>query len=40
MGNVIRFISMAGFAILILLIILTIVSIFGGFEHPLSAPPT
>ena len=40
MGNVIRFVSLAGAAILILLIILTIVSFFGGFEHPLSDPPT
>ena len=40
MSGVLRFVSLAGVALLILLIILTIVSIFGGFEHPLSAPPT
>ena len=37
MGNVIRFVSLAGAAILTLLIILTIVSIFGGV-HALSNP--
>jgi hypothetical protein len=40
MSAVIRFVSLAGAALLILLIILTIISLFGGFEHPLSAPPT
>ena len=40
MSGVLRFVSLAGAAVLILLIILTIVAIFGGFEHPLSNPPT
>jgi hypothetical protein len=31
---------MAGFALLILLVILTLISVFGGFEHSLSNPPT
>ena len=40
MGGVLRFMSMVGFAILVLLVIVTIVSLFGGFEHSLSNPPT
>ena len=40
MSNVFRILSMAGAAVLILLVILTIISIFGGFEHGMSNPPT
>jgi hypothetical protein len=40
MGGVLRVISLAGALLLILLIVLTIVSLFGGFEHSLSNPPT
>lgn len=39
MSGVLRFVSLAGAAVLILLVILTIISLFGGFEHPLSNPP-
>jgi hypothetical protein len=40
MSGVLRFVSLVGAAILIVLIILTIVSLFGGMTHPLSNPPT
>ena len=39
MSGVFRIVSMAGAALLIVLVILTIISIFGGFEHGLSNPP-
>jgi hypothetical protein len=40
MSGVLRFVSIAGFALLVLLIILIIISFTGGFEHSLSNPPT
>jgi hypothetical protein len=40
MSGVLRFVSIAGFALLVLLIILMIISFTGGFEHALSNPPT
>jgi hypothetical protein len=32
--------SIVGFALLIFLVIVTIISLFGGMTHPLSNPPT
>lgn len=40
MGGVLRFMSLVGAAILIVLVIITIISLFGGMTHPLSNPPT
>lgn len=40
MGGIFKIVSLAGAAVLILLVILTIISIFGGFEQPLANPPT
>jgi amino acid transporter len=40
MSGVLRFMSIAGAAVLIFLIIVTIISLFGGMTHPLSNPPT
>ena len=40
MGGVLRFMSLVGAAILIFLVIITIISLFGGMTHPLSNPPT
>jgi hypothetical protein len=40
MGRVVRFVSIAGFALLALFIILMIISFTGGFEHALSNPPS
>jgi uncharacterized membrane protein len=39
MSGVLRLVSMAGFLILTILVILTIVAAFGGFEHNMSNPP-
>lgn len=39
MSGVFKLMSLAGAAILILLIVLTIVAAFGGFEHSYSNPP-
>jgi amino acid transporter len=40
MSGVLRFMSLVGAAILIFLVIITIISLFGGMTHPLSNPPT
>ena len=40
MSGLLRFVSLAGAAILIVLVIITIISLFGGMTHPLSNPPT
>jgi hypothetical protein len=40
MSGTLKVISLLGFAILILIIALTIYSLTGGFEHSLSNPPT
>jgi hypothetical protein len=39
MSGVFKLVSIAGAALLIVLVILTIISISGGFHHPLSNPP-
>lgn len=40
MSGILRFMSIVGFALLIFLVIVTIISLFGGMTHPLSNPPT
>jgi hypothetical protein len=40
MSGTLKLISLLGFAILILIVALTIYSLTGGFEHSLSNPPT
>ncbi len=38
MSGVFKFVTIAGSLILVALIVLTIISAFGGFEHSFSAP--
>jgi hypothetical protein len=40
MSGVLKLVSLAGAAILVLLIVLAIISIFGGFHSSMSNPPT